>query len=322
MLIKVQCPNCGTNMEVDGGQTKLHCKYCGCEIVSLKEKSEITQNVNVSGTVKHVHEYEKEDPKVKAAKRSARMKKILGKGAFAVGCIVAAVLVLGLAAGGTLLAMRGCRSKGSTVAVATPTPAPTPVPGHEIYAHDMLEAPPLEKLGLSAGHLEEYSLDLMLPENWIDMTKDGITDFRVIRSKVLGCSYIVQDGEYYRLGEGEDGKGLVDYIVTDLDWDDEPDVLYTYHNGANEDSYSKVGWFNFATHQNVMSDFSQKETYLALLEENGNCILYRADRSVDPDTFSFGLTLTERLGEITEVMGRVTLILDAPPTPVSTPDPR
>ncbi len=253
-------------------------------------------------------------------KKTSNMRKMLGKGAFVVSCIVIAVLVLGGAAVGTLFLMRGCRSESAPVAAATPTPVPTPVPGHEVYARDMEEAPPLEKLGLSAGHLEEYSLDLMLPENWIDMTKDDIKDFRVIRSKVLGCSYIVQNGEYYRLGEGEDGKGLVDYIVTDFDWDGEPDLLYTYHSGANEETFSHVGWFNLATHENKMSEFSQRDAYLALIEEDEHIILCLADRSVDPETLSFGLTVTGRIGEISEILGRIVLILDAPPTPAPTPE--
>ena len=109
--------------------------------------------------------------------------------------------------------------------------------------------------------------------------------------------------------------------MTDLEYDDEPDLLYTYHYGANEDNYTKVGWFNLATNENVLSDFSQRDGYLALIEENGNFILCRVDRVVDEETSSFGLTVTERLGEITEVMGRIVLILDAQPTPEPTPEP-
>ena len=132
----------------------------------------------------------------------------------------------------------------------------------------------------------------------------------MIRSIDLGCSYVVEDGEYYRLGEGEDGKGAVDVLLTDLDLDDVPDLLYTYHYGANEDTYSKVGWFRFDTHESVLSDFAQKNGFLSLLEEDGVYVLFRAVRDVDLETGTFGLTLTERLGEITEVMGEIALILD------------
>ena len=64
-----------------------------------------------------------------------------------------------------------------------------------------------------------------------------------------------------------------------------------------------------------LSDFAQKNGYLALIEEDGNYILFRADRTVDMEQLTFGLTATERLGEITEIMGRITLILDEQPTP-------
>lgn len=244
-----------------------------------------------------------------------KWKKLLGKGAFAVSCIVIAFLLLGGAAYLTLRVMRGCRSGNGQTAQATPTPEPTPVPGHSYYVRKMEEAPPLELLGLNEGHLAEYGEDLALAENWLDMTKDDTEGFRIIRSVVLGCSYLVQDGQYYRLGEGEDGKGLLDYYVTDLDLDDVPDLLYTYHYGANEDTYAKVGWFRFDTHTSVFSDFAQKNGYLVLIEEDGNYILFRADRAVDMEQLTFGLTATERLGEITEIMGRITLILDEQPTP-------
>jgi len=135
----------------------------------------------------------------------------------------------------------------------------------------------------------------------------------VIRSIDLGCSYVVEDGEYYRLGEGEDGKGVVDVMITDLDLDDEPELLYTYHFGANEDTLSKVGWFRFTTHTSSLSGFAQKDGFLSLLEEDGEYILFRAVRDANLDTGTFGLTLTERLGVITETMGRIELIMDPQP---------
>lgn len=250
-----------------------------------------------------------------------KWKNLLSKGAFVVSCIVVAALLLFGAVYVTLRVRRGCTSGSGYVAEATPTPEPTPVPGHSYYVTKMEEAPPLELLGLDEGHMTEYAEDLALPENWLDMTKDDSQGFHIIRSVVLGCSYLVQDGQYYRLGEGEDGKGLLDYAVTDLDMDDAPDLLYTYHYGVNEDTYAKVGWFNFETHESAFSDFAQRNGYLALIEEDGNYILCRADRAVDMEQLTFGLTVTERLGEIAEVMGRVMLILDAQPTPEPTEQP-
>lgn len=54
MLVKLQCPHCGASMEVSDSQDRVFCSYCGTEIANLKEKIEITQNINMSGTVRHV----------------------------------------------------------------------------------------------------------------------------------------------------------------------------------------------------------------------------------------------------------------------------
>ena len=54
MLVKMKCPQCGAPMEIDDQQEQAFCSYCGTKVANLKEKVEITQNVNVSGTVRHV----------------------------------------------------------------------------------------------------------------------------------------------------------------------------------------------------------------------------------------------------------------------------
>lgn len=54
MLVQLQCPQCGAPMEVDDQQEQVFCSFCGTRIANLKEKLEVTQNVNVSGTVRHV----------------------------------------------------------------------------------------------------------------------------------------------------------------------------------------------------------------------------------------------------------------------------
>ena len=241
-------------------------------------------------------------------------KKWLSRGVFVVSCIVVAGLLLFGAVYLTLRVRRGCTSNGVTVSEATPTPEPTPLPDR-VYSADKNPpaAPPLDKLGLTQGHLDDYSEWLSDATRWIDLTPDGAEGFTVIRSIDLGCSYVVEDGEYYRLGEGEDGKGVVDVMITDLDLDDEPELLYTYHFGANEDTLSKVGWFRFSTHTSSLSGFAQKDGFLSLMEEDGNYILFRAVRDANLDTGTFGLTLVERLGVITETMGRIELIMDPQP---------
>lgn len=253
--------------------------------------------------------------------RNHNWKTWLSKGVFVVSCIVVAALLLFAAVYVTLRVRRGCTSGSGYTVETTPTPEPTPLPDR-VYSGEKNppEAPPLDRLDISQGHLEEYEEWLSDATRWIDLTPEGAEGFTVIRSIDLGCSYVVEDGEYYRLGEGEDGKGVVDVLLTDLDLDDEPDLLYTYHFGANEDTHSKVGWFRFTTHTSSLSGFSQKNGFLSLLEEDGNYILFRAERDADLDTGTFGLTLTERLGEIMEVMGEITLVMDPQPTPTPAPE--
>ena len=250
--------------------------------------------------------------------KTPNWKSWLSKGAFVVSCIVIAALLLFGAVYVTLRVRRGCTSNSGYVSEATPTPEPTPLPDR-VYSADKNPpaAPPIEKLGLGQGHIDDYANELADVTHWIDMTPEGAEGFTVIRSIDLGCSYVVEDGEYYRLGEGQDGKGVVDVLLTDLDLDDEPDLLYTYNFGANEDTFSKVGWFRFATHTSSLSGFSQRDGFLSLIEEDGNYILFRAVRDANLDTGTFGLTLTERLGEITEVMGAIELIMDPQPTPAA-----
>lgn len=54
MLVKMKCPHCGANMEVNDALDTIMCTYCGSKIANLKERIEVTQNVNVSGVVKHI----------------------------------------------------------------------------------------------------------------------------------------------------------------------------------------------------------------------------------------------------------------------------
>ena len=246
--------------------------------------------------------------------QKSNWKKLIGKGAFVVICIIVAILLLAGAIVGTIAVQRCASGAGNRqTAAPTATPEPTPIPQRLYSAENHLtETPPLEQLGITEGHLEDFIADLEDPTHWIVLTPEGAEDFSIIRSIDIGCSFVVQDGQYYRLGEGEDGKGVVDVILTDLNWDDSPDLLYTYHFGANEDECSKVGWFDLTTHTSVLSEFSLKKGFLALEEEEEAFVLYRAARDADLDTGTFGLNLIERLGEVTEHEGRLLLMLEFP----------
>ena len=114
-------------------------------------------------------------------KQTFDWKKLLAKGAFAVSCIVVAALLLFAAVYVTLRVRRGCTSGNGTVSQATPTPEPTPLPDR-VYSADKNPpyAPPPDKLGISQGHLDEYSEYLSDVTRWIDLTPEGAEGFTVI----------------------------------------------------------------------------------------------------------------------------------------------
>lgn len=241
-----------------------------------------------------------------------KWKKIIGKGAFVVACIFVALgLLIGVIYGTYRIQRCASGSQANGTPAPTETPEPTPLPNRLYEAEKHPEtAPPLDRLDITDGHLEDYSEELSDPTRWLDLTPENATDFTVVRSIDIGCSFVCENGVYYRLGEGIDGKGVLDVILTDFDWDDEPDLLYTYHFGANEEQCAKVGWFDFSTHTSVLSDFQLQSGFLALDEQNDEYVLYRAERDADLETGTFGLTFTERLGTVIESQGKILLILE------------
>ena len=56
MLLNMKCPSCGATMQFDDTQSAMDCPYCGGKVANITEQVNITQNVNVSGTVVHVQD--------------------------------------------------------------------------------------------------------------------------------------------------------------------------------------------------------------------------------------------------------------------------
>ena len=114
--------------------------------------------------------------------------------------------------------------------------------------------------------------------------------------------------------DGLDMDNIVTYVKPpteqESNWDDVPDLLYTYHFGANEDQCAKVGWFDFDTHTSALSDFQLQNGFLALSEQDGEYVLFRAERDADLETGTFGLTFTQRIGTLIESRGRLILVME------------
>lgn len=200
-----------------------------------------------------------------------------------------------------------------TTEAPTETPEPTPLPDRSYDSRKKPSfMPELDKLGLSDDELASYGEEYFMPENWLDITPDDLKNAvgcTVIRHIGLGYSYIVQEGAYYRLGEGDDGKGVLDVLLSDLNDDGEPDVLYTYHFGTGYDAQTKIGWFDFATLSGKLSPFGMQRDFLALNAEDGAYCVYRCTRFVDEEG-GFALHFTDRIGEVVEQSGELYLMLE------------
>ena len=130
-------------------------------------------------------------------KQTVDWKKLLAKGAFVVSCIVVAALLLFAAVYVTLRVRRGCTSGNGYVSQATPTPEPTPLPDR-VYSADKNppEAPPLDQLGLTQGHLDEYSELLSDATRWIDLTPEDAEGFQ----KALRMDHVCAEYQDCRRG--------------------------------------------------------------------------------------------------------------------------
>ena len=242
------------------------------------------------------------------AKKNGALKKL----AFVLGAVALLLAAMGV----TVLVQQSLRPARPTPAVTeapTETPEPTPLPDRNYDSEKKPDfMPELDKLGLVRDKIDDYGPENFAPEFWLDITPDDLRSAAgctVIRHIGLGYSYLIKDGVYYRLGEGDDGKGVLDVILCDLNFDEMPDVLYTYHYGTSDDAQTKIGWFDFATGQSKLSPFASKGAFLALNEEEGHCVVYRCERFVDEE-YGFSLRFTDRIGEVVEIAGELFLVME------------
>lgn len=245
--------------------------------------------------------------------RSPKGGKAAKKTLLVIACILGALVLLVAAFATTFLIQRCTYEQAQPTATAepTPTPEPTPMPDRIYDANHKPDFDPeIEKLGMTDSEIMDYGAEYLLREYWLDITPETLAPEygKVIRHIGLGYSYLVLDGTYYRLGEGDDGKGVLDVIVCDLNWDEIPELLYTYHFGTGSDAQAKIGWFDCADRSDTRSPFAMQNDYLALDESDGRCLLYHATRTVTEDG-TFRLHFESLIGELTESEGALYLTL-------------
>ncbi|MDD3400279.1 MAG: hypothetical protein PHT58_01420 [Eubacteriales bacterium] len=200
-------------------------------------------------------------------------------------------------------------------AVVTDAPTPSPVPERNYdEGRTIAFEPEIEKMKL--GTLEDEDLLDYSKEHWLDITPNDISEAVgcvIMKHDTKRCTYLYYNGEYLRLDEGSDGYGVIDMQLCDLNYDDAQELVYSYSFGVDDYS-SKIGWYDFASGELVISDFSLMGQEIILYTKDGvSCQLYRAQRKGGETTGGYVLHMTDDvpLGVLVEQEGRLFLKLDA-----------
>lgn len=183
--------------------------------------------------------------------------------------------------------------------IPTASPSPTPLPNYHALSFD----PDLTKMEGMNAVLEEHRNELA-GEYWVDLTpqNEAVEGYTLFRHADLGYSFLrLPDGRYLRLGERTEGCGVVNALYADLDADDELELLYTYTVEAEDGPAARVGWLDLDTLEDRPAAFLLKNDALALADEGGRAILYRAALR---DTDSRGFYAVDYLSPLGELMER------------------
>ena len=183
--------------------------------------------------------------------------------------------------------------------IPTAEPSPTPLPNYHALSFD----PDLSRMeGMNAVG-EEHRSELGRAY-WVDVTptNEALDGYVLFRHVELGYSFLrLPDGRYLRLGEQTEGCGVVNGLYADLDADEGPELLYTYTVETEEGPAARVGWLDLGTLENRTAAFLLKGDALALMDEGGRAILYRAALQ---DTDSRGFYAIDCLSPLGELMER------------------
>lgn len=190
----------------------------------------------------------------------------------------------------------------------TQAPTPTPLPNYHALAFD----PDLDRMegmnAVGAEHREELGR-----EWWVDVTPANadLPGYTLFRHVALGYSFLrLPDGRYLRLGERTDGCGVVNALFTDLDLDEGWELLYAYTAETEAGPAARVGWLDLTTLEDRSGAFLVKDRALALADDGGRVILYRASLQSTGSRGFYAIDFLAPLGELMERDGALFLEIE------------
>ena len=192
--------------------------------------------------------------------------------------------------------------------IPTEAPTPTPLPNYHALGFE----PDLSRMAGMSAVPEEHQGELGR-EFWVDVTpqNETVAGYTLFRHVELGYSFLrLPDGRYLRLGETTEGCGVVNALYADLDADDQPELVYTYTVETEAGPGARVGWLDLGTLEDRAGAFLLKNDALALADEGGRLILYRA-ALLDTDSRGFyAIDFIAPLGEVMERDGALFLEIE------------
>ena len=192
--------------------------------------------------------------------------------------------------------------------IPTPEPTATPLPNYHAIAFE----PELAKMAGMNAVPEEHREELSR-EYWVDVTptNEAVTGYTLFRHVELGYSFLrLPDGRYLRLGEQTEGCGVVNALYGDLDADDGWELVYTYTVETEAGPGARVGWLDLATQENRVGAFLVKGSALALADEAGRLMLYRANLQDTDSRGFYAIDFIAPLGELMERDGALFLEIE------------
>lgn len=192
--------------------------------------------------------------------------------------------------------------------IPTEAPTATPLPNYHALGFD----PDLSKMDGMSAVPEEYRNQLS-SEYWVDVTpaNETVPGCTLFRHVALGYSFLrLPDGRYLRLGERTEGCGIVNAVYADLDADEGWELVYTYTAEAEDGPAARVGWLDLGTLENRTGAFLLKNGTLAVAENDGRLILYRAELQTTESRGFYAIDFLSPLGELLERDGALFLEIE------------